>query len=152
LSNYQYLDSQKSTKKGETMTNFQQGNDLKTKKVRCWPARIVGIIGLFFALWLWSYGLGAIPENPKAIPLVILIGLMIVGGLIDCVRIGREGIGGLIVLLSGIIFYIFLLFDIIVLKQSYSEGQKAALAGILILFLSGFLFYLCGRRRRKLKE
>lgn len=96
--------------------------------------------------------MGAIPENPKAIPLVILVGLMMVGGLIDCVRIGREGIGGLIVLLSGIFFIIFLLFDIIVWKQSYSEGQKVALSGILILFLSRFLFYLCGRRRRKLKE
>jgi len=134
------------------MTNSQQGNDLKTKKVRCWPARIIGIIGLFMALWLWGYSLGAIPEDPKAIPVVILIGLMMVGGLIDCVRVGREGIGGLIVLLSGIVFYLFLLFDIIVLKQSYSAGQKAALAGTLILFLSGILFYLCGRRRRKLKE
>jgi len=134
------------------MANSQQGNNLKTKKVRCWPARIVGIIGLFLALWLWSYSLGAIPEDPKAIPVFILIGLMMVGGLIDCVRIGREGIGGLIVLLSGIVFYLFLLFDIIVLKQSYAAGQKAALYGILILFLSGILFYLCGRRRRKLKE
>ena len=134
------------------MTNSQQGNDLKTKKVRCWPARIVGIIGIFFALWLWSYGLGSIPEDPKVIPLVILIGLMMVGGLIDCVRVGREGIGGLIVLLSGIVLYLFLLFDIIVLKQLYSEGQTAALAFTLILFLSGFLFYLCGRRRRKLKK
>jgi len=134
------------------MTNSQQDNDLKTKKVRCWPARIVGIIGLFLALWLWGYSLGAIPEDPRAIPVFILIGLMMVGGLIDCVRVGREGIGGLIVLLSGIVFYLFLLFDIIVLKQSYSAGQKAALAGTLILFLSGILFYLCGRRRRELKE
>ena len=132
------------------MTNSQQGNDLKTKKARCWPARIVGIIGIFFALWFWGYGLGAIPEDPKVIPLVILIGLMMVGGLIDCARVGREGIGGLIVLLSGIVLYLFLLFDIIVLKQLYSEGQTAALAFTLILFLSGFLFYLCGRRRRKL--
>ena len=82
--------------------------------------------------------------------MVIFIGLMMVGGLIDCVRVGREGIGGLIVLLSGIVLYLLLLFDIIVLKQLYSEGQIAALAGTLILFLSGFLFYLCGRRRRKL--
>ncbi len=134
------------------MTNSQQGNDLKTKKVRCWPARIIGIIGLFMALWLWWYSLEAIPEDPKAIPVFILIGLMMVGGLIDCVRVGREGIGGLIVLLSGIVFYLFVLFAIIVLKQSYAEGQIAALAGTLILFLSGLLFYLCGRRRKKLKE
>ncbi len=134
------------------MTNPQQSHGLKTKKVSCWPARIFGILGLFLALWLWSYGLEAIPEDPKAIPLVILIGLMMVGGLIDCVRVGREGLGGLIVLLSGIVFYLFLLFEIVVLKQSYSEGQTAALAGTLILFLSGILFYFCGRRRKKLKE
>ncbi len=134
------------------MANSQQGNDLKTKKVRCWPARIVGIIGLFLALWLWSYSLETIPEDPKAIVVFILIGLMMIGALIDWVRFGHEGIGGLIVLISGIVFYLFLLFDIIVLKQSYSAGQKAALAGTLILFLSGILFSLCGRRRRKLKE
>jgi hypothetical protein len=134
------------------MTNSQQGNDLKAKKVSCWPARIIGIIGLFLALWLWVYSLNAIPEDPLAVAVFILIGLMMVGGLIDCVRFGHEGIGGLIVLLSGIVFYLFILFDIIVLKQSYGEGQIAALAGTLILFLSGILFYLCGRRRRKLKE
>ncbi len=134
------------------MTSSQQGNDLKTKKVRCWPARIVGIIGLFLALWLWSYSLEATPEDPRAIVVFILVGLMMIGALIDWVRFGHEGIGGLIVLLSGIVFYLFLLFDIIVLKQSYAAGQKAALYGILILFLSGILFYLCGRRRRKLKE
>ncbi len=134
------------------MANSQQGNDLKTIKVRCWPARIVGIIGLFMALWLWWYSLEAIPGDPKAIPVFILIGLMMIGALIDWVRFGHEGIGGLIVLLSGIVFYLFILYDIIVLKQSYSAGQKAALAGTLILFLSGILFYLCGRRRRKLKE
>jgi len=134
------------------MTNSQQDNDLKTKKVRCWPARIVGIIGLFLALWVWSYSLETIPEDPKSFVVFILIGLMMIGALIDWVRFGHEGIGGLIVLLSGIVFYLFLLFDIIVLKQSYAAGQKAALYGILILFLSGILFYLCGRRRRKLKE
>jgi len=134
------------------MTNSPQTNNRQIKKVRCWPARIVGIIGLFLALWLWGYSLGVIPEDPRAIAVFILIGLMMIGALIDCVRFGHEGIGGLIVLLSGIVFYLLLLFDIIVLKQSYTEGQKAALAGTLILFLSGILFYLCGRRRRKLKE
>lgn len=134
------------------MANSPRTNNRQTKKARCWPARIVGIIGIFFALWLWGYSLEAIPEDPRAIAVFILIGLMMVGGLIDCVRVGREGIGGLIVLFSGIVFYLLLLFDIIVLKQSYAEGQKAALAGTLILFLSGILFYLCGRRRRKLKE
>ena len=134
------------------MENSQKGDDFKTKIMRCLPARIAGIIGIFLALWLWVYSLQAIPEDPKAILFVILIGLMMIGDLIDCVRIGREGIGGLIVILSGIVLYLFLLFYIVVSKQTYSEGQTAAIAGTLILFLSGVLFYLCGRRRRKLKE
>lgn len=134
------------------MTDSQQGRDLKTRKVRCWPARVVGIIGLFLALWLWAYGIQDIPEDPKVIPLVILIGLMMAGGLIDCVRVGREGIGGLITLVSGIVLYLFLLFDAIALKQPYSAGQRGACTLTLVLFLSGFLFHSCGRRRKKLKE
>jgi hypothetical protein len=132
------------------MIDFQQSHGQKTKKVTCWPARIIGVIGIFFTLWLWVYSLEAIPEDPMALPLVFLIGLMMIGGLIDCIRIGREGIGGVVVVLSGIVFYLLLLFDFTMLKQSYSEGQIAALAGTLILFLSGILFYLCGRRRKKL--
>jgi hypothetical protein len=135
------------------MTNPQQDNDSKIKKVKCWPARIAAIIGIFFALWIWSYSLEEIPENPMSIPLVILLGLMIVGGLIDCSRFSREGIGGLIVVFSGIAFGIFLLIDILVLKQSYAcAGQKVVISGTLILFLSGILFYLYGGKRRKLRE
>ena len=133
------------------MTNSQKSFLLNTKKVRCWPARIIGIIGLFLASWLFGYSVIAIPEDPQAIWLSILIGLMMVGVLIDCFRIGREGIGGSITLLSGIVFCLYILYQMIVLAQSYSEGQKAALAGTLILFLAGLLFYLCGRRRRKHK-
>lgn len=129
------------------------GDDRKTRKGRCWPARIAAIIGVILALWTWAYALGALQENPKEMLGVILIGLMIIGGLIDCVRVGRERIGGLIVIISGIVFYIFLVLDRIVLKQFYSaEAQGAALLGTIILFISGVLFYLCSRKRRKPKE
>jgi hypothetical protein len=134
------------------MTNSVPGNDRKTRKGRCWSGRIAGIIGVLLALWTWGYALVALQKDPKEMPAVILIGLMIIGGLIDCVRIGREGMGGVIVVLSGIIFYIFLILDKFVLRQFYStEAQIAAFLGTIILFLSGFLFYWCGRKRRKLK-
>ena len=122
----------------------------KERKGKCWPARIIGIIGIILALWAWGYSVGALQENSRELPGVILIALMIIGGLIDCVRVGREGRGGLSVVISGVIFYIFLLLDWTVLKQFYSpEAQRAALLFTIILFLSGILFYLCGRRRSK---
>ena len=122
----------------------------KTSKGKCWPARIIGIIGMILGLWAWGYSVGALQENSRELPGVILIGLMIIGGLIDCIRVGREGIGGLIVVGSGIVFYMFLFLDWVVLKRSYSpEAQRAALIFTIILFLSGILFYLCGRRRGK---
>ncbi len=134
------------------MRDSRQNDNLKAKIKQCWHARIFGILGLFVTVWLWTYSIEAFLKDPKAIPIVILIGLMIIGWILDCVRFGREGLGGLIVILSGMVFYLFLLFDIIILKQSYSQGQTAALAGTLILFLSGILFYLCGRRRNNLKK
>lgn len=133
------------------MTNFQQSFRLQTKKVRCWPARIIGIIGLFLASWLFGYSIMAIPEDPQAIWLSIFIGTMMVGVLIDCIRIGREGLGGSITFFSGTVFCLYILYQMIMLGQSYTEGQTAALAGTLILFLAGILFYVCGRRRRKRK-
>ena len=133
------------------MTNSQESFFPKSKKVRCWPARIIGIIGLFLASWLFGYSVVAIPKDPHALWLVVPIGLMMVGVLIDCVRIGREGLGGSMALLSGIVFCLYILYQMIVLGQSYAEGQIVAIAGTLILFLAGILFYLCGRRRRKLK-
>jgi hypothetical protein len=134
------------------MNNTPQGNNRKTKRLNCWLARIFGIIGIFLALLLWSYSLEAIHEDPNAIPIVILLGVMMVGGILDCVLIGREGIGGMIILLSGIVFYLYILFDVIVLGHPKSEGQIVAIACTLLLFLAGFLFYVCGRKRREFKD
>jgi hypothetical protein len=133
------------------MINSQQGPALKTKRVMCSLARIVGIIGLFLALWVWVYGVQAITENPKVILPVIFIGFMMVGGLIDCVRVGREGIGGMLVMISGIVLYLFLLIDFFILKHLDSGGHLATFGGTLMLFLAGLFFYSCGRRRKKLK-
>ena len=91
----------------------------------------------------------AIPEDPQAVVPAVLIGLMMAGVLLDCFRFGREGWGGSITFLSGIVFYVFILYGMVVRDRTYSEGQVAALTGTLILFLSGILFYLCGRRTKK---
>jgi len=132
------------------MTNSQQGNDSKTKKVRCWPARIVGIIGLFFILMVYGNSVQEFPKEPLMIPLVIFWSVMIIGGVFDCIRVGREGMGGLIILLSGIASYLYLLLGLII--GWWGEGGKPMLILSLPLFGSGILFYMCGRRRRNLKE
>jgi hypothetical protein len=132
------------------MTKFQQTNENLTKKVRCWPARLVGIIGLFFILWVGGYAVESIPKEPKVIPLVILWSIMLIGGCIDFIRVGREGKGGLVMLVGGIVSYLYLLMWLMLGWET--EGSEAAIAGSLPLFGSGLLFYLCGKRRRKLKE
>ena len=122
---------------------------LEKKHKPCGLARLVGIIGLFIALWFLVYAVLDIPENPKVIQLVIFLGLMMAGSLFDCVRIRREGLGGLVVLVGGIVFYVYLLIDLIVLKQFDSGSHLASFVGTLLLFLAGFLFYSCGRIRKK---
>jgi len=131
------------------MTDSRQVRAPNTRQTDCGLARIVGIIGFFIALWFLVYGVQAIPENPKVIQQVIFIGFMMVGIMFDCIRIGREGLGGLVVLISGIVFYIFLFIDFTLLKQFDSGSHLASFAGTLLLFLAGFLFYSCARRRKK---
>ena len=125
----------------------------RARRARCWPARTVGIIGLILALWAWGYSVGALQESVKELPGVMLIGMMIVGGFIDCLRVGREGTGGLIVVIAGAVFYLFLLFDALLLKTfSSPEAQRASLLFTVLLFLAGVLFCLCGRKRRRLNK
>lgn len=78
------------------MANSQQGNDSKSKKVRCWPARIMWIIGLLFILWIGGYTVEAIPTKPHVIPFIILWNIMLIAGFMDIIRAGREGRGGFI--------------------------------------------------------
>lgn len=120
-----------------------------TKKVRCWPARVLGIVGLFFILWIGGYTVPAIPKDLKLVPLVILWIIMLIGMFIDFFRAGREGSGGLLVLAAGIVSYLYLLLWLVMGWKI--EGSEAAIAFSLPLLGSGLLFYLCARRRGKLK-
>ena len=75
----------------------------------------------------------------------MLTGLMIIGWLIDCVRIGREGLGGLIVLLSGMAD-----FDN-VFRQTFPVDRRRCHAGSLdkdVWKGEGLLYFpgSCGQR------
>lgn len=132
------------------MMASQQDNSLNTKKVKCWPARIIGVIGLFLILWFGAYAVQDIPTDPKMIPLTILWGLMLIGGCVDIILVGREGRGGMLILAAGIASYLYIL--LWPLMGWESEWVVPAIIGSTALFISGLLFYLCGRRRKKLKQ
>jgi len=132
------------------MTGTQQNHGPSTKKVKCWPARIVGVIGLILILWFGAYAVQAIPKDPKMIPLTILWSLMLIGGCVDIILVGREGKGGLLILAAGIASYLFILLWLLLGWER--EGLVPAIMGSIPLLISGLLFYLCGRRRKKLKE
>jgi len=129
----------------------QQARAPETRRKGCGWARFAGILGLIVALWFLAYAVQDIPENPMAILKVIFMGIMMLGSLFDCVRIGREGMGGLVVLIGGTVFYVYLFIDFTLLKQFGSGDNLASIIGTLLLFLAGFLFYSCGRRREKEK-
>jgi hypothetical protein len=131
------------------MTDSQQDHVLNVKSVKCWPARIVGIIGLCSILWFGAYAVQDIPTDPEMIPLVILWGLMLIGGLVDIILVGREGIGGMLILAAGIASYLYILLWPILGWES--NWILPAFIGSAALFISGLLFYLCGRRRKKLR-
>ena len=128
----------------------QQDQGIGTKKVRCWPARIVGIIGLIVILWFGAYAVQAIPTDPKMIPLTILWSLMLIGGCVGITLVGREGKGGLLILAAGIASYLFILLWLLLGWER--EGLVPAIMGSSPLWISGLMFYLCGRRRKKLQQ
>ena len=108
------------------------------------------IIGLLFILWIGGYTVEAIPTKPHLIPFIILWSIMLIAGFIDIIRAGREGRGGFIILIAGAASYIYLLFAYIMAWESESAAPVFLFSFPLIG--SGLLFYICGRRRRKLKE
>ena len=131
------------------MTRSQQKHDLGIQKVKCWPARLVGIFGLITILWFGGYAVQDIPTDRKMIPLTILWGLMFIGGCVDILLVGREGKGGLLILAAGVASYLFLLLWLLLGWER--EGLVPAVMGSFPLLVSGLLFYQCGRRRKKLK-
>ncbi len=111
---------------------------------------MVGVIGLFIILWFGGYAVQDIPTDPEMIPLVILWSFMFIGGLVDIILVGREGIGGMLILAAGIASYVYiLLWPILGWESSWI---LPAFLGSAALFISGLLFCQCGRRRKEHKE
>jgi hypothetical protein len=108
---------------------------------------VLGIIGLLFIIWFGAYVVQDIPTNPWMIPLLVLWSLMLIGGCIDVVLVGREGKGGLVILAAGTASY--LLVFLLLVMGKVREWFVPALIGSGPLLISGFLFYICGQRRKK---
>ena len=119
-------------------------------KVKCWPGRVMGIIGLFCIFWAGAYAVMEIPTDPKMIPLVILWGVMFLGACIDIILVGREGTGGLIVLFAGATLFLFILLWVFLGWEG--AWVVPAVAFSIPSMISGFQFYHCRRRRNKLSD
>jgi peptidoglycan/LPS O-acetylase OafA/YrhL len=132
------------------MMDSQPDHGISTIKVQCWPARIVGVIGLFVILWFGAYAVQDIPTNLKMIPLTIFWSLMLIGGCVDIFLVGREGKGGLLITVGGIASYIFILLWLFLGQDR--EWIVPAIMGTSPLLISGLMFYFCGKRRKKLRE
>ena len=113
------------------------------KKTQCWPARIVGIIGVFFILWFGVYAVQDFPSDPKMIPVVVLWAIMLIGALLAFIK--ANSTGGLVMLAAGGAVLLFVLVWLVLGWDG--EGAVAAAAGTFPLFLSGLMFTLCRRRR-----
>ena len=128
----------------------QQEKNSATKKVGCWPARIVGIIGLISILWFGAYAVQDFTTDPHMIPLVILWGLMLIGGCVDMVLVGWEGKGGLLITVVGIAAYLYI---IAWLPFGWTfEWIIPAIMGTTPLWVAGLMFYSCGKRRKRLRQ
>jgi len=132
------------------MGNEQQTKG-KTKRVRCHHARLLGLLGIFIAFWVLGYVSLEISAQPlRAIPVLVLWGLMGLGVLFDTVRINKEGWGGLVVIIAGVVYYLFLILTLIMGWNWEKGGEFVEFFSSLPLFGAGILFYLCGKRRKKL--
>ncbi len=133
------------------MESTQPINAQKTKRVRCHSARFLGLLGIFMAFWVLGYVYLEISAQPiRAIPVLVLWGLMVLGILFDTVRINKEGLGGLIVVAAGVAYYLFFVLTLIMGWTWEKGGEPVELFCSLPLFVAGLLFYLCGKRRKKL--
>ena len=118
-------------------------NCFGANELRCWPARIVGIVGVFFILWFGVYAVQDFPSDPKMIPVVILWAIMLIGALLAFIK--ANSTGGLVMLAAGGAVLLFVLVWLVLGWDG--EGAVAAAAGTFPLFLSGLMFTLCRRRR-----
>ena len=116
------------SRRGDEKRTTNRGT--KKKRVRCHHARLLGILGIIIAFWILGYVSMEISAQPfRAIPVLVLWGLMGLGVLFDTFRLGKEGRGGLVVIVAGVEFF-----------------------SSLPLFGAGLLFYLCGKKRKKVSS
>jgi len=135
------------------MKNTQPTEGAQQKPVRCHFARFLGILGILFALFAWGYIYLEISTQPlRAIPVTVLWGLMILGVLLDTVLIKKEGFGGLIVVVAGIAYYLFFILAFFMGWTWEKGGEFVELFASLPLFVAGLIFYLCGKKRKKLNS
>ncbi|MBA7634240.1 MAG: hypothetical protein KAV97_03135 [Actinomycetia bacterium] len=133
------------------MVNNKKNID-KTTKIIHWTARILGSIS--GAFWVLALTLSTIMESRLGVeptPEAKLEGT-ILGCLVAVVVIGviiawfREGIGGLIVVIGGIVLSIFAY-----ITAGHNKVLAMASSGIPFL-IAGILFLIYWRRTRKLKS
>ncbi len=133
------------------MVNNKKNID-KTTKIIHWTARILGSIS--GAFWVLALTLSTIMESKLGVeptPEAKLEGT-ILGCLVAVVVIGviiawfREGIGGLIVVIGGIVLSIFAY-----ITAGHNKVLAMASSGIPFL-IAGILFLIYWRRTRKLKS
>jgi len=130
--------------------NSQPDQGISIKKVRCWSARIVGVLGLISILWFGAYAVQDFTTDPHMIPLVILWGFMLIGGCVDMVLVGREGKGGLLITVVGIAAYLYI---IAWLPLGWTfEWIVPAIMGTTPLWVAGLMFYSCGKRKKRLRQ
>lgn len=133
------------------MVNNKKNID-KTTKIIHWTARILGSIS--GAFWVLALTLSTIMESKLGVeptPEAKLEGI-ILGCLVAVVVIGviiawfREGIGGLIVVIGGIVLSIFAY-----ITAGHNKVLAMASSGIPFL-IAGILFLIYWRKTRKLKS
>jgi len=114
----------------------------------CGAAMAAGILGFLISLFPLGYAILAIPkERMGIIPLIVFwIGMMF-GVIIDMIRRGK-GTGGLITVVCGSCFVLFLLVHLLALKGA-KGGEFVAFVSGLPLFVSGILYVICGKKRKR---
>jgi hypothetical protein len=108
-----------------------------------------GILGLLISIFPLMYAIGAIPEERMGIiPLIVFWIVMMIGVIIDMLRKGRKGAGGLVAVVGGSFFFLFLLVHFLWLTGAKGGDFVAFVSGF-PLFGSGILFVICGKKQKK---
>jgi hypothetical protein len=115
----------------------------------CGAAVATGILGLLISIFPLAYAIEAISrERMGIIPLIVFWIVMMIGVIIDMLRKGRKGAGGLIAVVGGLCFFLFLLVHLLWLNGAKGGEFVASVSGF-PLFGSGILFMVCGKKQKK---